>query len=293
MELLHHYTSITCLTFGDDRRKWLWQKEIPQMAMTHDFLMHGLLAISALHLSTLQPHRKEELTRRATLSEHLGLPSFRDFVSHNNPHNIHAVVAFAGFVVPYVCGSLETLTGRIPSLDDDHPHWFFAFRGLLQMVGKSWIVLRTGPFGSLLHRGPTFTLDTVENPDDVQLARVHQLLEPSSHYSEEDLAVLEVCKAALDELRRLFACPHEPMRTRVMIAIHVWPGTVSQRFIEIMQERRPEALVILAHYCVLLKKVDSCWWLAGVGNRMLAAIDQALGQDWRPWIEWPLEHPLY
>ena len=160
------------------------------------------------------------------------------------------------------------------------------------MVGKSWIVLRTGPFGSLLHR-QTFRPDTVENPDDVHLARVYQLLEPSSHYPEEDLAVLEVCKAALDELRRLFACPHEPMRTRVMIAIHVWPGTVSQRFIEIMQERRPEALVILAHYCVLLKKVDSCWWLAGVGNRMLAAIYQALEQAWRPWIEWPLLHPLY
>ncbi|KAE9382150.1 hypothetical protein N431DRAFT_393968 [Stipitochalara longipes BDJ] len=293
MELLHHFTSVTYLTFGDDKRNFLWKNEIPRMAISHDFLMHGLLAVSALHLSTLQPHRKEELIRRATISEHLGLPSFRSFVSRDDPHSIHAVVAFAGFVVPYVCGSRETLTGRIPSLDDEHPHWFFAFRGLLQMVGRSWMALRTGPFGSLLEQGPVFTLDSVDHPDDMHLIKVYQILESSSSTSETDIDMLEVCKAALDELRRLFACPHEPMRTRVMIAIHVWPGTVSQRFVELMQERRPEALVILAHYCVLLKKVDSCWWLAGVGNRMLAAIDEALGLEWRPWIEWPLDHPLY
>lgn len=260
--------------------------------MSHNFLLHGLLAISALHLSTLQPHRKGELTRRATLYEHLGLPSFRDFVSHDNPQNIHAVVSFAGFVVPYVCGSRDTLTGRIPSLEDDHPHWFFAFRGLLQMVGRSWMILRTGPFSPLLERGPIFTLDTIEHPDDVHLVKTYQLLAARDGSSDEDVEPLKVCKAALDELRRLFACPHTPMRTRVMIAIHVWPGTVSQEFIRLIQERRPEALIILAHYCVLLKKVDSCWWLAGVGNRMLAAIDEALGPEWRPWIQWPVEHPL-
>jgi len=293
MELLHHFTSVTYLTFGDDKRHFLWKNEIPRMAISHSFLMHGLLAVSALHLSTLQPHRKVELTRRATVSEHLGLPSFRNFVSHDDPNIIHAVVAFAGFIVPYVCVSREVLTGRIPSQDDEHPHWFFALRGLLQMVGRSWTALSTGPFGSLLVPEPVFTLNSIEGPDDAHLIKVYQILEPSSDSSEADLEALEACTAALDELRRLFACPHQPMRTRFMIAIHVWPGNVSQRFVELIQERRPEALVILAHFCVLLKKVDSCWWLAGVGSRMLTAIDEALGVEWRPWIEWPLNHPLY
>jgi hypothetical protein len=135
---------------------YVWQNDIPQMAVSHDFLMQGLLAISALHLSTLQPHRKLELIQRATISEHLGLPSFRDFVSHDDPQNIHAVFAFAGFVVPYVTtvfGSLDTLPGRIPSLDDEHPHWFFDFRGLLHMVARSWLVLKKGPFNPLLKQG--------------------------------------------------------------------------------------------------------------------------------------------
>jgi hypothetical protein len=294
LELLHHYTAITCFTFGDEKRNFLWQTEIPLMAISHDFLMHGLLAISALHLSTLQPHRKQELTQRAAESEHLGLPSFQDFVSHDNPENIHAVTAFAGFVVPYlvVCGSRDTLDGRIPSLDGEHPHWFFAFRGLLQMVGRSWVHLRTGPFSPLLVPGNP-TVDYARNPDDAKLARIQKLLEPSDHCSEKDLEDLTICKPALDELRRLFACRHSPMRTQILIAIHVWPGTVSQEFVRLMGEHRPEALVILAHYCVLLKKVNSCWWLEGVGERLLMAIDRELGLDWRQWIEWPLEHPLY
>jgi hypothetical protein len=26
---------------------------------------------------------------------------------------------------------------------------------------------------------------------------------------------------------------------------------------------------------------------------LLMAIDRELGLDWRQWVEWPLEHPLY
>jgi hypothetical protein len=264
------------------------------MAVSHEFLMHGLLAISALHLSTLQPNRKVELTQRAAISEHMALPYFREFVSHDSSQNVHAVVAFAGFVVPYivtVCGSMDTSIGRIPSLVDESPHWFFSFRGLLQMVGRSWMALKEGPFRPLLSQSK-MPIDFGRNPDDVHLAKIHHMLESRAHSVDDDLETLQVCEIALDELRRVFALPQSPMRTQVMIGVHVWPGTVSQQFIELIHQRRPEALIVLAHYCVLLKKVDSCWWLDGVGRKLLAAIDLELSPEWRPWIEWPLEHPV-
>ena len=154
--------------------------------------------------------------------------------------------------------------------------------------------LRTGPFSPLLVPGHP-TVRYAGNPDDAQLAKLQQLFEPSNYSFGKGREDLVACKEALEELRRLCACLHKPVtavRTQVMIAIHVWPGTVSQRFVELMDERRPEALVLLAHYCVLLKKVNSSWWLQGVGERLLMAIDRELGSEWRPWIEWALEHPM-
>ena len=60
---------------------------------------------------------------------------------------------------------------------------------------------------------------------------------------------------------------------------------------KLVYERRPEALVVLAMYCVLLKQADWVWFLRGVGVKMLVAIEEELDTDWKPWIQWALEQP--
>lgn len=54
-------------------------------------------------------------------------------------------------------------------------------------------------------------------------------------------------------------------------------------------ERDERALVILAHYCVLLKKVDHVWYLKGLGKGLLESIWEVLGEEWRPWVRWARE----
>ena len=162
------------------------------------------------------------------------------------------------------------------------------------MLGRSWGVLKQGPFSPLLSQERFYT-KPCENPDDFHLARIYLLLKPDSSSADEEGEgkgeVFETCAEALEEVRRVFALPRA-LKRQAMVSVHVWPGTVSQRFIELVHERRTEALVILAHYCVLLKKVNSCWWLEGVGCRLLTAIERELGVEWRPWIEWALAYPV-
>lgn len=66
----------------------------------------------------------------------------------------------------------------------------------------------------------------------------------------------------------------------------MWPGSVDQDFIELIYERDERALVLLAHYCVLLKKVDHIWYLKGLGEGMLREILEVLGTEWWEWVEW-------
>ncbi|KAF2174918.1 hypothetical protein K469DRAFT_680710 [Zopfia rhizophila CBS 207.26] len=295
LELLHHYTSVTCLTLGTVRNMHVWQVEIPRLALCHEFLMHGLLAISALHLSTLQTARNSELIRRATMAEHMALPSFRQYVSANEAEKIHAVFAFAGYLVPYLLslsGWLDAPMGRIPSLDDYRPHWFHVLRGLVSLCGRSWFELAKGPFSPLLVRSVA-PVDCNKNPDDAHLVKIYRLLQRSTLSNPANGKTLAVCRTALDELRRVAALPYSPCKTlEVTAVVYIWPGSISQQFLQLMHQRRPEALVILAHYCVLLKKVDSCWYLKGVGNDLLAAIEHELGDEWRPWIAWALAQPV-
>lgn len=294
-ELLHHYSIHTSRSMSRNlgpSKQEIWAVSIPQLALGHDWLMHSMLAISALHLLSLQPSRKAELITRASRSESLALPMYRRALAEKHKQNIHAVFAFAGFAIPYVLALsswLDLPSSRIP--DRGGLHWFLMARSLTDMLGEQWVILKQGPFAPLLNPASSpIILD--RNPDDVHLAKVHDMLKQSAAESSLDEPTLNVCRETLDELRRVAALHYAPVRVVSMIsAVYIWPGSISQAFVELLHQRLPEALVILAHYCVLLKFVDSCWYMKGVGEKLLVTIIEELNDRWRPWIMWALDQP--
>jgi hypothetical protein len=71
--------------------------------------------------------------------------------------------------------------------------------------------------------------------------------------------------------------------------VYSWPIRVPDLFIQMVNRKRPEALVLLAHYCLLLNKVDYLWWMQGIGRHLLQSIHKVLGDEWESWIVWPLQ----
>ena len=63
--------------------------------------MRRILAISALHLATLNPNVRQDLTAKAVKHECEGFPSFRASVAKLDEQNCHAIFAFLGLVVSY------------------------------------------------------------------------------------------------------------------------------------------------------------------------------------------------
>jgi len=294
MELLHHYLQTGCLGLRTARNMHLWDVTIPQMSLAHEFLLQGLLAVSALHLSTLQPHRKKELTRRAAISEHLALPKFRDHVSQTKPQNIHAVFAFAGFVVPCILarfGAGDAPLGRLPGVEDEHPHWFHALIGVMDLLRQNWAELEKGPFGSVMDS--RIDVDHKWSPHDAQFGEVDQILQPTALSSPKEKIDLATCQLTMNALRDYAAVPYCPGGSmNKMTAVFLWPGWLPKPFLPLLYQQKPEALIILAHYCMLLKNVDSCWYMKGVGTSMLEQISSVLSEEWRPRIQWALEQPV-
>ncbi|KAL5313159.1 hypothetical protein ACEPPN_018892 [Leptodophora sp. 'Broadleaf-Isolate-01'] len=253
--------------------------------------MNGLLALSALHLASLQPHRASALHISASISKQAALPSFRKSVAEGKNEDIHAVFAFSWILVPFVLAFSEgdDERSKIPNFDGENPHWFFAIRGLLVLFGNNWRELAKGPFSPLLSQssGP-YTHES--NPDDSQLAKVHQLLAPKDQASAEEERDLAVCRVALDKLRVVSALPYAPCKTLPSISsVYLWTGIVTDEYLQLVHARKPEALVVLAYYCVLLKKSNDIWYLRGVGENMLDAISNQLDEKWKPWITWAIQ----
>lgn len=81
-----------------------------------------------------------------------------------------------------------------------------------------------------------------------------------------------------------------------------FPATVSKRFIELLEERRPRALAILACFFALLKSLDGVWWLQGMARREVLGVVSLFNSDffgpdayrkWWPHLEWAMRIALF
>jgi peptide alpha-N-acetyltransferase len=70
-------------------------------------------------------------------------------------------------------------------------------------------------------------------------------------------------------------------------AIFVWATRIPREFIQLIETKDRDALVILAHYAVLPGRVRNVWWLEGLGADIVTAVAMALGRENWNLIEWP------
>ncbi|KAJ4315157.1 hypothetical protein N0V94_006097 [Neodidymelliopsis sp. IMI 364377] len=122
--------------------------------------------------------------------------------------------------------------------------------------------------------------------------------EPQSQHLSEALALLRESYALVSQLTLpgmfppMTAVPYavEDTTTGVLTdrgAIFVWSTRISREFIQLLESKDRNALVILAHYAVLPGRVRNVWWLEGLGADFVTAIAMAIGiENWHL-IEWP------
>lgn len=80
--------------------------------------------------------------------------------------------------------------------------------------------------------------------------------------------------------------------------IQAFPLLISSKFLAFLEEQRPRALVVLAHFFATLVQVrgDGVWWLSkdgdggeSIAKREIRAIRKVLPPKWQPLLVWPLD----
>jgi hypothetical protein len=64
---------------------------------------------------------------------------------------------------------------------------------------------------------------------------------------------------------------------------------VPRKFVQFVEEERPRALVILAHFFALASDMEDIWWVAGTARREVLGIQQVLPPEWQWMMESPME----
>jgi hypothetical protein len=211
--------------------------------------------------------------------------------------------------------------------------WFHSFQGVKAITAASWQYLRTSPVVTqVINSQAVLQLDFTTGPDTFfghLLEGLDEELAAMGGGGSDASSTTNATNAPSPAAPSTAAPGHEPPKkpaaaepitsTRQAyqhaVAVLNWahkiphkgaplafPATVSRRFIELLEERRPRALAILACFFALLKSMDSVWWLQGMARREVLGVVSLFNSDffgadayrtWWPHLEWAMRIALY
>jgi hypothetical protein len=306
LELLENFRTSALLDICESLEfKGLWQTIIPQLACHHSFLKHGVLACSALHLAYCRPSERRRYQLMAACHQSIALPEFRIAIAKPTEENCNALIAFSQLLL-INCFAAEDPDENLLLVGGKHesglPDWLQIIRGSCTIFSSVWEFVKEGPLAPLFEERNLRMLNEPllmsQNPEHAR--QLHRLIHLTNFGNSSSSSVAEKFSqgyvsslpGALLELSVAFSkalVARERGFFTVSTALHIWPARVSQGYLDLLKERDPAALVVLAHYCILLKPLESNWYMSGFRERLLTRIYNQLDEEWRPRLQWPLE----
>ncbi|OTA05231.1 Zn2Cys6 transcription factor [Trichoderma parareesei] len=275
-----------CLLRDDERH--LISEELVDQTDASDFLEHNMAMISTLHSSSTSSLLKKDSDKaRSDLSAYqhqiAASSRFRSSVGAISDRNWFTVLVFAISVLIFHFDIHRRAKRGLA--DDEFLEPILALRGaaMLGMELGPWL-MKSRLLAVIRRRV------AAENPPWDHLAE--QAVTNLQMMNEARTALgstREVCKDALEKMQfwlRLTSC-----RPRTWLHFVWWPGAIDQEYLHLLETRDPMALVILVHWCAVMKASPRKWfmegWAENVARPAIAQIAQ-IGPEWDGAMQWAL-----
>ncbi|KAH7136426.1 hypothetical protein EDB81DRAFT_657165 [Dactylonectria macrodidyma] len=308
LRLLHHYSTVVFPTLSRDDTVAVWKTAVPEIAFSHEFLMHGLLAMSALHYAQSHPNQRRQYVLVSSYYQNLALQHFSTHLNDINDDNCEALFLLATFIfVITMCSIADRPDSEAPLSPSEVAHSFMLLQGIKTIVNFSHLTRwnEHGPLAPLLQPLPPIKLMR-SGPFLVQMDRLTTLAR-EMHPSFDVINPQSSCLLAIESLRityhSTFAEDAASGRSR---RIWLWPITLTNVFIDLIDKNHPVALIILAHFAALARPFEYQDWInkkgfaalvqpvepQGSGNHgwtvnIIKAVARSLDHDWQEWMDWP------
>ena len=311
MELLHRFTTKTAVSLSNsDSIQTFFSTDFVQLALGNEYLLHCVLSLSAFHVVNEQGKNQQDSCKNAgkPTEKYLlaayghydsALKEFRRSLSNLNSDTCHAIFgcAFLLFITalsrpPEIFSKSDRSTSETDAdvwLDLQLSEWIILTKGLPSIVQQSELLqtLRQGPLAPLMTIRDNAPLK--DNNDTKRNCMIYSRLDDLSRAIREwssDDQIVETCHSSVKALQELLT---EPSHNHDMSIAFLWPMRVNKDYLVFLGGRRPEALLVFAHYCALLHIMSSRWFTEGWPRSILESIRYTIDDKWIPWLEWPLE----
>ncbi|KAF2127510.1 hypothetical protein P153DRAFT_294672 [Dothidotthia symphoricarpi CBS 119687] len=292
MRLLHHWTSKCYQSLHPDvpMKHDLWQNQMVELGFEHPFLLHGLLALSAVHkAASAPPGDRQSLLLQADSHMSRALETHRRLLEEPTVATAVPMFSLSSTLVTYNLASaqLEKPEDPIGSLH----HCFMLLQGVKVVLDPQWDQIgSTTVFAEM--SAMVLGDETLKSVDDrakgyevPEILRLNELTELLLN-SEDKRA----CTSATSELHATaLRFRHMPPQSDCYSLLLRWGWNLPERFMKLLSSHNPVACIITAYFAALLAQGYPIWWIAEWPQRILYATEQLLATtaELSRWLDWP------
>jgi hypothetical protein len=287
LELVHQFVTSTCLKIHKDPTiARIWSISVPALGFSHDFVMHGILALAALHLAYLKPEMRDSYLPQAAFHHQEGLRKATPALAQLEEGNISAVYIFSGLTLLYTFASSLGEAGI--------SEWIVFSRQTYSIIRYSNGKLFAGPLGPMFAAGARRSDFQDQLADEgLEVPQAEHLTQLLSRICETtaDGWKREAYRQAIDELHKAFRVVYsQPLDTLDVADVHIWAHRIREEYLALLKEQTQEALVIMVFFATVPQRVDmqNHWFLEGFSVHLMSRIYPLIDEQHLQWIEWPL-----
>ncbi|KAH9229206.1 hypothetical protein K456DRAFT_1753061 [Colletotrichum gloeosporioides 23] len=258
MELLPHFSFDVYVPEFDDSLGRPATELVLKIAQEAPFLMHGVLAMSARHLSITRPEQSARYLDQAFRLQTRAIELFNATHDENSREKCMARLLLSSVLGRHILADVL----RDDGLD---------FPSFLNRFAQ----------GVRIHGG----VKAVAAQQDWPNKALQSLIAHSPNLKEEDKSACEMALRLVDTGLNDLKDPDRVDYGRRMI--FTWSIMLPDRYVRLLERQAPEALVVLARYAIFLHFGQNFWQIGDAGSYLLRSINNHWGQAWQPWLSWP------
>lgn len=287
LRLLLNWTKATALTISrNDSDLRIWQTLVPHEALSNPSLLHGILAVSAIHLALVackQGHEREQWITTAEYHQSAAINLFTCLIEENTQLQHIGSFALSSLLIGFAFAFPLAASGPDHGPSDPLGEMIQIITLIKSTMDFSAPIL-TGAKSSEMSQS-TYVEETDLVLSGFSCSAVSALYELNiTHILDwEDRQAFHTAIIHLKDFFANIDSGAEPVSKTFM-----WICEIPSHFHRLLQQRHPFALLILAHYCVVLHHLRWIWWISSWGQHVLEVINRTLGPEWRPFMEWVL-----